>query len=110
VRYELGHRQADRVAAELESGPLGQLLFPLDALLVPLCFERVDPVVAVDVEHLVEREVVAVLKESPVVGRKRVVDAAAEEHRSAGHRLLALDVAPAPRLRAAHPQTIGRRR
>ena len=62
VRHELGHRQTDRLAAEVEGGPLGQLVFPVDALLVALLFERFGPLVAVDVEHLVEREPVAVLE------------------------------------------------
>jgi hypothetical protein len=98
MRDELDHRQLDRLPAELEGDALGQVLLPVDALLVVLGVELGLPLLAVEVEQLVDREAVAVLEDPLVVGRQRVVDAAAQEHRPRGRRLLALDVAPAPRL------------
>src|SRR5581483_7557101 len=100
----------DRLAAQLERRPLRELLLPVDALPLALRAERLDPVVAVEVEHLVEGEAVAVLKDSPEVVRQRVVDATAKEHGSGGRRFLALDVAPAPRLRAGDPKRVRRGR
>jgi hypothetical protein len=60
LRHQLGHRQTDRLAAEIKGSPLGQFVFPVDAPLVALLFEGLSPVMAVDVEHLVDGEPVAV--------------------------------------------------
>jgi hypothetical protein len=106
VRDQLGHRELDRLPPELAGGALGELLVPLDVLLVLLGLEFARPLLAVDVEHLVEREPVAVFEDTPVIVRDGVVDPAAQEHRAGGWWLLALDVAAAPRLRAAHPQRV----
>ena len=67
--HELGHRQADRLTAQLERVPLGELLLPVDALFVAFRLELALPVVAVEVEHLVAREPVSVLEHPPEVGR-----------------------------------------
>jgi hypothetical protein len=36
---QLGHRELDRLAAELERSSFGEVLIPVDALLVTLGFE-----------------------------------------------------------------------
>ena len=64
--YELGHRQLERLTTQLERQLLGEVLLPVDAVLVLLGLELGRPLLAVEVKQLVEREPIAVLEDPPV--------------------------------------------
>ena len=97
----------ERVEAEAEGARLVELGVPGDAAPGLFGGELARPVVAVGVVELVERERLAVLEQLAVVGGEGVVDAAAEEHGGARRRAFALEVVPAPVLRAEQEAAVG---
>ena len=98
----------DRVEAELEGVVLAPVGLPRDPELLALGLGGRFPAVPEGLLELVDRELLAVLEEVPVVERDRVVDLPAEEHRSGGRRLLSEHVAPAPVLRAEDEAVVAR--
>src|SRR5204862_3964187 len=97
---QLGEGELERVEADLEGGLLVEVGLPVDAALLLLGFELLEPAVAVGVAELVECECLVAFEPVAVVEGEGVVDAAAEEHRAVGGEALAEQVVPAPVLRA----------
>ena len=108
LRDQLAEGELDRVEAELERAVLAQVGLPGDPELLALGLGGSFPAVPEGVLELVDGEPLAVLEDVPVVDRDRVVDLAAEEHRSARRGLLPEHVAPAPVLWAEDEAVVAR--